>query len=292
MSKIFLVLSLLFSCFTLASSLAACDDVNDECIAVGEWDISLGLGYGEIANPLYGGDDITLVLLPSIRYYGEKLFFERTTLGYSFIENDTFALSAITQPNRENAFFSRWHANNIFVDSLRFESGNFTDQPETILVNQPINIDVSKVQKRRWALDAGIQLNWFLADNMQAQVKILHDVNHVYSGFNAQFAFSHQLVINPKTRLASSFGAYWLSANLTDYYYGIDWQDNLPSSVYHQGKSAFNPYLSVKMTYQFNANWQLTGRIYYERLDNNIQQSPLIDDDNVSSYYVALVYVF
>ncbi|MGJ8691704.1 MAG: MipA/OmpV family protein [Thalassotalea sp.] len=282
---------LLFALFTSAAC-AQCLEKNTECVSVNEWEVSLALGYGELSNPLHGGDNISLILLPSISYYGENIFFEKTTLGYAFYQDETFAISGILQPNRENAFFSRWHVNNIFTNSFVSESAEFIGDEREQDHKTPVSINVADVEKRKWALDGGFQLNWFIDPAMQFQAKILHDVNAVYNGWNGQLSLNRAFRINQNLSFNAGLGVFWLSAEQSHYYYGIDWQDNLPSSVYYQGKSSINSYVKLKANYQLSTDWAITASVYREFIDDNIEQSPLVQESTIESFYLGVVYAF
>ena len=204
------------------------------------------------------------------------------------------AVSAVTQPNRENAFFSRWHVNNIFVNNfINSASGETLDSAlEEGSKNTSVSIDVSDVQKRKWALDAGLQLNWFINKNTQFQSKILHDINSVYNGWNGQLSIHRHFTLNNNFSVNAGIGAYWLSAEQSHYYYGIDWQDNLPSSVFYQGKSSVNTYVKLKAKYNLKNDWFLTASLYREFIDENISKSPLMKEDHIDTYYLGVVYAF
>ena len=43
-------------------------------ITIGQWHLSLNTGLGIMTNPLKGGADLPLVLIPEVAYYAEHLF--------------------------------------------------------------------------------------------------------------------------------------------------------------------------------------------------------------------------
>ena len=88
--KYYLLLLLLFSQFCAAD----CEQASDSCAAVGEWKFSLSVGAGVYTNPLHGGDNIPLILIPKISYYGEQVFFENNTLGYT-LRYDVFIILSL-----------------------------------------------------------------------------------------------------------------------------------------------------------------------------------------------------
>lgn len=277
--------------FFSAQLFAECQTPSDECVAVDKWQFSLSIGAGVITNPLFDGKNIPLVIIPSVSYYGEQWFFDKNTLGFSFSQSDNLVVSSILQPNRENAFFSRWHSNNIFVDNfihqgLEFAPDYSADQYTKVQVN------VKDVKERKWALDAGMQINWFFGERTQIEGKLLHDVNNVYNGFNGQLFINHVWAHNNKQQSSLSLGVNWLSAKQVDYYYGIDWQDNLPSSLNYQGKSSINPFIKFKTQYRLTKQWSIAASIYREFIASGVYNSPLVEDKTIDTVFLGAVYAF
>ena len=78
----------------------ACDDGQD-CIEQGEWQLGIALGAGVRTNPLVDGDNIPLVILPDIAWYGESAYFDNGEAGFQWTLNDTFAHEVFVAPNLE-----------------------------------------------------------------------------------------------------------------------------------------------------------------------------------------------
>ena len=105
-----------------------CTDTNDECVAVGLWQISLAVGGGVLTNPVVGGDNIPLLVVPYVSYYNERFFLENTTIGYTFSDAPSFDLSAILELNGEQKYFNSLHAGNIIgVESASFNDSEVLD---------------------------------------------------------------------------------------------------------------------------------------------------------------------
>ena len=83
-------------------------------ITTDELKMSVSLGVGVISNPLHGADNIPLVVVPQVAYYGQNWFFDNGRLGYSFIQSDTHNISFVSEINPESRFFIDWHPQNIF----------------------------------------------------------------------------------------------------------------------------------------------------------------------------------
>ncbi len=269
------------------SSFAQCESESALCAPVGQWKLSVGVGAGVYTNPLYDSKNIPLIVVPSISYYGERVFFQNNTLGYTLIEGEQLTLSIITKANVEKAFFTRWHPKNIFIPNL---SNDFVESVPSF--GASIKISPDKVKKRKWALDAGIQLNWFVSDSINAELQILHDVNSVYDGFNGNVEVSKLFGVTAESSLELTLGLQWNSANLVDYYYGIDDSDSIYERDFFEGKSSINPYLSIGYAYKLSSDWMFKTYLKRKKLDSNTYLSPLIEERYVDLMFVGFFYEF
>lgn len=277
-----------------------CQQESEHCVAIGKWNFSVSLGAGAVTNPLHGGNNIPLVVIPTISYYGENIFFENNTLGYSFFENEHLIISAIGKLNYEKSYFSRWHPENILVDSSSSNTSISTPDSGDQNINIPNEtirdpaVNVNEVSDRDWAIDAGIQLNWFINKATDAKLNILHDVNNVYNGFNGQLAFTRRMTIAalPSTLISFSLGANWNSENLVDYYYGISKKRDPKANESYQGKQSINPYLRFALKHQLSENWRV--RVQFKRvfLASGTTNSPLVKDDHVNTFFAGVTYDF
>lgn len=305
------VFFMFFSVFCIPTIQAACTQENDDCAPVSQWQFSVGLGVGALSNPLHGGKDIPLLIVPRISYYGKNIFFENNTLGYSFYENDSFTISVITQLNRDAAFFKRWHPSNIFVDTFLAsreeelmigKDDNYYSpdrkQPakgvDDFITERNVRVRQQDIKKRKISLDGGLQFNWFLNNKSQLQGKILHNINSVYQGVNAQFAYLHKLKIQwlPNTLLHLTLGSNWFSREHVNYYYGVNSNDKVPSYAYYQGGSSFNPFVKLSSRYQLNKRWQFAVSYKQEWLGKAIHQSPLVAEKKLETLFIGAVYAF
>lgn len=305
--KYYFLLLLLIS----QAAFADCDQASDICAPVGEWEFSLSVGAGVTTNPLNGGDNIPLILVPEISFYGEKVFFENSTLGYTFFERDPVVVSAITKLNSENAYFYRWHPQNIFLNSTSSSQspseGNTTDSSqspnesedlipgnELIPNDERTKISIDDVGSKRWAIDAGIQLNWFINDTTDLKIQLLHDINQVYNGFNGQIELSKFMLFKelPDTVLFMSLGATLQSEALVDYFYGVPAEDELSKEPLYRGEASVNPYVRFELIHQFSQNWSAKLNIKRIALGKGITNSPLVKDDSVNTIFAGVTYDF
>jgi outer membrane protein len=276
----------MFSQFSFAND---CEQVTDSCATVGEWKFSLAVGAGVYTNPLHGGGDIPLVLIPRVSYYGEKVFFENNTLGYSFFDSDQLIISAISQLNHEKAYFTRWHPKNILIEFV--SAGDVITTSEE---NQDEYIKIEDVSNRRWAIDAGFQFNWFINPATDLQVQILHDVNNVYNGFNGKIELTRMMRIKPlpNTVMSFSVGTNVNSKNLVDYYYGISQTTDSNHDQSYHGKLSVTPYFRMVLTHNLSDRWRAKLSLKRIFLDDAMTDSPLVKDDYINTIFAGVSYDF
>src|ERR1700753_3301248 len=93
----------------------ACTGPSSECVAEGRWNFSVALGAGARTNPLVGGEDIPLVLVPHVSYYGKRFFLDDLDLGVSLVEGEASTLSLVASPGYDRVYFYRTDLQNFFV---------------------------------------------------------------------------------------------------------------------------------------------------------------------------------
>ena len=80
------------------------------------------------------------------------------------------------------------------------------------------------------------------------------------------------------------------SEDYTDYYFGISPEEALPTRPEYQAGEAFNIELEVSWGYAITNKWLLSGSLGYEFLDDEISNSPIVDEDGLWSVNVGIAY--
>ncbi|MCF2857647.1 MipA/OmpV family protein [Pseudoalteromonas sp. SMS1] len=317
--KYFFFLLLIYTLTISPSSAASCAAEDQQCIEVGQWELAVAVGAGVITNPVRDGDNVPLVVLPYISYYGDKFFVDNTTVGYTFVEKPQYDLSLITQLNTERAYFERFHPSNILVsNSFSQESGSpsnpvidphpdtgtDSDSPDDIDGDKD-NVDpddkqtkksisIDDIAKRDWALDSGFLAHWYLEKYGKLSILWLHDVTGTYRGYHGQIDYSYHVPVGQPhiARLKLKVGAEYKSQKLVDYYYGISPLDTESEYHLYTGKATINPFVSIAFNYRLNQDWQLKFSAKQTWLGSGITDSPLIDKKYTSNVFIGGVYEF
>lgn len=319
----------LLSLLLLSSSLvaASCHPELQSCIEADSFEFSLAMGGGAIINPLNGGDNIPLIILPSISYYGEQFYLENTEIGYTLTETRDYSFSLTAGLNGEKALFSRWHPTNLFAPSGLGNTGSLSsappielpvqsappeadappqligpdeldpsldlpsiEEPGTITEPEPAlpTIGIDDVSKREWAADGGMRLNLF-TDWGRWQFKANTDITGVHHGYQLDLLYQQGFIYERWLHVLSLGGSY-KSENLVDYYYGVDENDDVDPRLYYQGKGSINPFIRWYGANNLNKDWQFIYWLGLQQQGDGISDSPLMQQSQIINGFVGFSY--
>ncbi|WP_395343193.1 MipA/OmpV family protein [Ningiella sp. W23] len=276
--------------FCLTSPSLANDKCDDEsfCIEQNSWQVGVAIGIGGRSNPLVDGDAIPYIILPDIAYYGESFYFDNAETGFQFYPSQRTSLEIYVVPNAERANFSFWHPSNIFIPAAGFES---VDDPEALSgLSDDQTVSVNDVSTRKWALDAGLRVQWFDgAHNISAS--IAHDVSGVYQGLHAtaQYVFTYTA---QDWRLSLSPHVKWVSDELSNYYYGVGSEDTAFPELVYSADAGLQFGLNINGAFQIDEHWQWIATASYIKLHSGMSDSPLVENDYITSAFVGIAYRF
>ncbi len=291
-------------CSALFTGQSRAASLNDTASAQNRnWQLGISLGYGSRSNPLIDADDLTMVAVVDISWYGERFFFDNGDLGFTFIDNHQHTVNAIARVNTERLFFE--NANSLLI-SLTTPSGNQGGGP----VQDGVDSDGTDsgggnndggttgnpttesfdLPDRDYALEAGIE---WLTDGRWGfvQASLLQDISNKHDGFEANVSLGRSGHWQRFTWTASA-GLHYRSAKLNDYYYGI-----LPSEAQegfstYRADSGINFYASTLLRYYVSKSVSLGLVLEYETLSNAIADSPFVTKDHITTGYAGVKYTF
>jgi outer membrane protein len=261
MRPILLLLALTFCRAAAADS--ACQAPSPECTPVGEWDLTLSLGAGTRTNPVANNSDIPLVLVPQISYYGKRVFLENLEVGFTLHEGRSQTFNVIATPGYDRVFFHRNDPQNIFIPFG-------TLGPTTVQL---------RVADRHTTYLAGLE--WMVyAGKFVGQVDALYEVTGRHQGAELRAALARGFTVG-RGEFSASTGLTWKSAEVVDYYYGVE-------GAYFPD-AAVNPFFKLEYGVPLSDRWRFRAFAHYEHLDDAIADSPLISDDSVVTAFAGFV---
>lgn len=253
---------------------APCKSASSECVAVGELDITLSLGYGTRTNPIGGKSDIPLFAIPSVSYYGKRFFLESLEPGFTLYEGGAHTVNLIATPGYDRVFFNRNDPQNLIINGSLGVQGDL----EPLVEGAPP--EEVRTHRRRTAYFVGPE--WlFTHRRFIGQLNALYEVTGRHDGYEVRAAVSAPLV-QSRNSLIVSGGGTWKSAETVDYYYGV-------RGVYAAG-SAFCPFVKLSFARPLSDRWTFNAFVHYEALSDAIADSPIVADSRVVTAFAGFTF--
>jgi outer membrane protein len=253
-----------------------CAGAPQDCVAVGHWSFSVGLGAGLRTNPLVGGKDIPLVVVPHVSYYGERFFLDDLDLGFTLVESATNSLSLIASPGYDRVYFYRADLQNFFITG-------YSSTGAAAISDDPTGA-IAKITPRPRRITYLAGPEWtFKAAGISGQLDLLHDVTGQDHGTEIRAALGIPLIESRGT-LSANVGTTWKSAGIVNYYYG--------EPGLYTGRSALDPFAKLGYTLPLSGRWRFNAFAEYERLGSAIADSPIVAEHSVATVFVGAIYTF
>ncbi len=285
----------------LATTTFACEQGQEDCVEVGKWELSIGLGAGIRTNPLVDTSDIPLIVVPQINYNGERFFIQNLDFGVIVWQNETQQLNLLATPSYDQVFFHRWSPGNFFIEGNALTTGGkeasgnkgneiFDNGDDRELVAPEfMPLQAPSARDRHMAGLAGIEYSWN-TPLVDVQIQYLTDFTQIHSGEELRVALAKHWRYG-KHQLMASVGANWQSREVVNYYYGVRANEADIRGPYITD-SALSPLVRVDWNYQLTERWDLRVLTSYRLLPDEISASPLINDNKVITVFVGGVYHF
>lgn len=257
----------LFAVFALGNSAMATNPVTEIATSdVPEGTLGLGLGWRWGDSPYRGIGDISSIetgqdsdLMPFYYYEGRYLFAHGSSAGIHLLNRDSFSLDALVSYR---------------FDRLEPERDAFFDG----------------VEEREQSLDGGLRGS-FRGDWGSLSLSWLQDTLDRHNGEEVDLSYRYSWVVNKWTLSPYASYVYWDQA-LSDYYYGVsgaEARDDLPA--YDPGSSA-RWRVGLNTSYRLSKRMRLFANVALDVLDDEVSDSPLVDEDLLPSAMLGVAYAF
>ena len=280
---IFLASFLLLSQAIQAEEPSHCDDLTESCIETGKWNFAVSIGVGLRSNPLVDSDNIPLVLLPEFSYYSDNFFIENLDFGYTLFDSTEMSFNLIATPSYDSVFFKRWDPGNLLVN---LTSGLNANQQLAGQISQlqdrATEINPSELSNRNFSYLGGIEYSKQY-NNSSLQLSILSDITNTHSGNEIRAAYAYSFNKN----IRATFGFTWKDSKLTDYYYGIAPEEIVDDRGVYDASSSFNPFIRITFDERSKSDSDWRFSFEYQKLDRQISNSPILNDDYVITFYAG-----
>jgi outer membrane protein len=221
---------------------------------------SLGLGVYSSPRPYVGAENST-ILGPVVELSYKKLYVQGIQAGYHFFDTERFSLDA-----RVGIVFNALDPE----DSDALEGMN----------------------KRRESIEGGVVFAWKPGKYRLSTAAYTDLLGRSY-GQQASVDFSRSWTFNRyKWGFAPSIGVVWQSSNFVDYYYGVTPEEARPGRPPFSGQSVINFRSSLFGFFYVNMRVRLAGYVAIQRLDNEILDSPIVDQERGIFGLLGITYRF
>jgi len=221
------------------------------------WGAGVMTLYG--SNPYKGGDRVFRVL-PLLTYVGEKVYVIGPSAGY-------------------NLFKNRWVSANVIADYI-FSGDAFDDSPF-----------LDGMEDRRDTLMGGFNANVRGIGKWKLEFEVTTDVFGRHEGQEIETSLGYAFRGN-RWSLSPSAGLVWHSANYNNYYYGVRPEEVTDTRPSYEPGSSVEFYAGVFGRVEISDAWSVLASVRGELLSDDIQDSPIVDKETVTSTFLGLNYAF
>ncbi|MDY0920540.1 MipA/OmpV family protein [Leclercia sp. CFBP8987] len=227
--------------------------------AENQW--SVGAGVGVINSP-YKQYDRDIYPVPVITYEGDNFWFRGLGGGYYLWNDQTDKLSIMA-----------------YYDPTHFKPGDSD------------SYQLRQLDKRKSTMMAGV--SW--VHNTEygfLRTALAGDTLDNSNGYIWDLAWLYRYT-NGGLTLTPGIGVEYHSDNYNDYYYGVSHKESRRSGLNsYDADDGWNPYLELTASYKFAPDWNVYATGRYNRLSDEVKDSPMVDKSWTGLMSVGLTYSF
>lgn len=255
------------------------------------WRLGVGLGYGVRSNPLIQSDDIPVIVDLDFAWFGKRWFIDNGDLGFTLFDNARTTTSIVARLNSDRVFFGK--------TNTRYVNFTYAGRGETVAIVQsdpstPGAIEVQPIEvkppDRDYAVEIGVE-TMIDGEWGTATFRAFHDVSGTHEGYELSADLAKRWT-SGRYSFAPLLGVTYKSARLNDYYWGVKpGESNIALPQYRAG-AGFAVQAGLLANYYITRNLRLAVSLNYERLPDEVAESPLAEDDYVLGYFSGLAWTF
>jgi len=227
--------------------------------AENQW--SVGAGVGVINSP-YKQYDRDIYPVPVVTYEGDNFWFRGLGGGYYLWNDQTDKLSIMA-----------------YYDPTHFKPGDSD------------SYQLRQLDKRKSTMMAGV--SW--VHNTEygfLRTALAGDTLDNSNGYIWDLAWLYRYT-NGGLTLTPGIGLEYHSENYNDYYYGVSHKESRRSGLNsYDADDGWNPYLELTASYKFAPDWNVYATGRYNRLSDEVKDSPMVDKSWTGLMSVGLTYSF
>ena len=229
---------------------------------------STGLGIVG-STGLYIGEDTNLIPVPLLSYEGDRFFLRGLYAGMKLYKNELFTLNGIVNVNM----------NKLDVDDLNESKLAQKNLSRVQLEDRDISADVG--------LEAIVKVPYGIIS-----VQAVNDIGNASDAAEVKANYQYFWRLNNQWTLMPNVGVEWLSDSRANYYYGTLDSEVAKGVEKYRPNNLIIPYLSLGASYSLNPKIRVTSAVTHKFLPDKIVNSPLIDKDSMTNFFMGITYKF
>ncbi len=207
---------------------------------------SLGLGVISAPRPYVGASNQTRVI-PLLELSWKRFYFQGIRAGYRLVEGDSASLDVRAR--------------------MRFAGFEEDDSPF-----------LRGMEERQETVDAGLGLEWRVGQ-LELDLGVFTDVLGRSDGVEAQLGLAWPKIYRRgQVGFIPRLGVAWQNADFVDYYAGVRPDEAEPWRPAYEGRAALNAEAGALVFYRFTPRVRGLVMLQAQRLANEYEDSPIIDD--------------
>lgn len=232
------------------------------------WDITIGAGVGLIDGAIYQGEDDhtgTIVPLVDVTYQRDRFYFtagneQGLVVGYSVLRGESWALDGVLSPKM----------------AAYFEDSD--------------NDELEHLDDREFDLHAGLRATKYYG-NGRLGMELSNDVSGTHEGYIASVDYLHEWQLRNWV-IGGKVGAAYLSDKTSDYYFGVSQKEATAKYPAHTVDGGTILSASLRAEYPVDEHWIFHTDAGVVKLSDEINDSPITQDDQISLLTVGMKYKF
>ncbi len=242
----------------VVGNVSASESESETPVKTEKAEIFVGAG-AVISSKPYDGVDSKVYPVPIFGYEGERLYLRGISGGYRLFKRGGWSIGPMLRPRFEG-----------------YSSGDSSALAGMGSRNLTLDGGVDLSLRTKWGL-FGVQ---FVTDLLGA-----HDGQELEASYTAMFPYAGFDFI-------PSVALRWHSDNLLDYYYGVTTSEARAGRPAYAPDDTISPAIRLAVRRELSSHWGLLLGFQYEWLDNEISDSPIVDDDTTLSLLLGATYTF
>lgn len=222
------------------------------------FDIALGLGIVN-GHSIYQDVDNQSSVLPIVLIRYDRFFFEDFEFGYNVIAQEDSALFVKIAPDT--------------LDDERSDGPSLKDMGD---VDSTWNVKLGGELFTNFGLLSG---------------SLGTDIRNKHDGSELTMAWAIPLELSG-IMLMTSLSATWMSEEIVNHYYGVSGAQAKTGRPQYEADDSWRYGLEVFSEYPLNKQWTIIGGVAFEWFDDEVSNSPIVDDDQPVSAFMGASFNF